>query len=131
MLFEGTPDYPEPDRLWRLVERHRVTVLGIAPTAVRALMGRATTGYDAHDLLVAARARLDRRDVEPGPWRWYFEEVGGGRCPIINYSGGTETSGGIVGCVTPSRPIEPCGFNWRRCRAWTPTWSTTPATGAR
>jgi acetyl-CoA synthetase len=46
----------------------------------------------------------------PGPWRWYFEEVGEGRCPVINYSGGTETSGGIVGCVT-LRPNVPCGFN--------------------
>jgi acetyl-CoA synthetase len=46
----------------------------------------------------------------PGPWRWYFDEVGGGRCPIINYSGGTETGGGIVGCVT-LRPLKPCAFN--------------------
>jgi acetyl-CoA synthetase len=46
----------------------------------------------------------------PEPWRWYFEEVGGGRCPIINYSGGTETGGGIVTCVSV-KPIKPCAFN--------------------
>jgi acetyl-CoA synthetase len=46
----------------------------------------------------------------PEPWRWYFEIVGGGRCPIINYSGGTEIAGGIVGCFT-IRPIKPCSFS--------------------
>jgi acetyl-CoA synthetase len=110
LLFEGTPDYPNPDRLWQLVEDHRVSVLGIAPTAVRALMGK---GHD----WVRGRDRSSLRILgstgetwNPGPWRWYFDEIGEGRCPIINYSGGTETGGGIVGCTTV-RPIVPCGFN--------------------
>ena len=110
MLFEGTPDYPDPDRLWRLVEDHRITILGIAPTAVRALMGKGPDWVRQRDRSSLRILGSTGETWNPGPWRWYFEEVGEGRCPIINYSGGTETSGGIVGCVT-LRPIVPCGFN--------------------
>jgi acetyl-CoA synthetase len=110
LLFEGTPDYPEPDRLWRLVEDHRVTILGVAPTAIRALMSQGEAwprGRDRSSLRILGSTG---ETWNPGPWRWYFDEVGEGRCPIINYSGGTETGGGIVGSVT-LRPIVPCGFN--------------------
>jgi acetyl-CoA synthetase len=110
MLFEGTPDYPDPDRLWRLVEDHRITILGVAPTAVRALMGKGTDWVRQRDRSSLRILGSTGETWNPGPWRWYFEEAGEGRCPIINYSGGTETSGGIVGCVT-LRPIVPCGFN--------------------
>jgi acetyl-CoA synthetase len=110
MLFEGTPDHPQPDRLWRLVEDHRVTVLGVAPTAIRALMGKGVDWVRARDRSSLRILGSTGETWNPGPWRWYFAEVGEGRCPVINYSGGTETSGGIVGCVT-LRPIVPCGFN--------------------
>ncbi len=110
MLFEGTPDYPHPDRLWRLVEDHRVTVLGVAPTAIRALMGKGTEWVRDRDRSSLRILGSTGETWNPGPWRWYFDEIGDGRCPVINYSGGTETSGGIVGCVT-LRPIVPCGFN--------------------
>ncbi len=110
MLFEGTPEYPNPDRLWRLVEDHRVTVLGVAPTAIRALMGKGPDWVRARDRSSLRILGSTGETWNPGPWRWYFAEVGEGRCPVINYSGGTETSGGIVGCVT-LRPIAPCGFN--------------------
>jgi acetyl-CoA synthetase len=110
VIFEGTPDYPEPDRLWRLVEDHRVTVLGVAPTAIRALMGKGTDWVRARDRSSLRILGSTGETWNPGPWRWYFEEVGEGRCPVINYSGGTETGGGIVGCVT-LRPIVPCAFN--------------------
>ena len=110
MLFEGTPDYPHPDRLWQLVEDHRVTILGVAPTAVRALMGKGTDWVRKRDRSSLRILGSTGETWNPGPWRWYFEEVGEGRCPVINYSGGTETSGGIVGCVT-LRPNVPCGFN--------------------
>lgn len=110
MIFEGTPDHPQPDRLWRLVEDHRVTVLGMAPTAIRALMGKGVEWVRARDCSSLRILGSTGETWNPGPWRWYFDEVGEGRCPIVNYSGGTETSGGIVGCTT-LRPIVPCGFN--------------------
>ncbi|MFN8592164.1 MAG: AMP-binding protein [Thermomicrobiales bacterium] len=110
MLFEGTPDYPDPGRLWRLAEDHRITVLGVAPTAIRALMGKGAEWVRARDRSSLRILGGTGETWNPAPWRWYFDEVGEGRCPIINYSGGTETSGGIVGSVT-LRPIAPCGFN--------------------
>ena len=109
LLFEGTPDFPEPDRLWRLVEDHGVTVLGVAPTAIRALMPRGEEWARGRDLTSLRILGSTGETWNPGPWRWYFDKIGGGRCPVINYSGGTETGGGIVGCVT-IKPQKVCAF---------------------
>jgi acetyl-CoA synthetase len=108
-IYEGTPDYPSPDRLWAFAERHGVTVMGIAPTVIRSLMTHGDELVKRHDL---SKLRILGASGEPwnsAPWHWAFEVVGGGRCPIINYSGGTEVSGGIVGCTTIT-PIKPCSF---------------------
>jgi acetyl-CoA synthetase len=110
LIYEGTPDYPEPDRLWALVERHRVSVLGISPTVIRALMGRGPEWVRKHDLSSLRVLGATGEPFNPDPWRWYFEQVGGGRCPIINYSGGTEVSGGLVACTT-LHPQKPCAFS--------------------
>jgi acetyl-CoA synthetase len=109
-IYDGTPDYPAPDRLWEFTERHGVTVTGVAPTVVRALMSHGDEYVRKHDL---SRLRVIGASGEPwnsAPWHWAFEVIGGGRCPIINYSGGTEISGGIVGCTTIT-PIKPCSFS--------------------
>ncbi len=110
VLLEGTPDYPGPDRLWRMVERHHITTLGLAPTAVRALMPHGSDIVDQHDLGSLRALGSTGETWNPDPWWWFFEHVGGGRCPIINYSGGTETSGGIVSGFTIT-PIKPCSFS--------------------
>lgn len=110
LIYDGTPDYPGPDRLWDLAERHRVTIMGVSPTAIRSLMSHGTEPVTRHDL---SSLRIIGSTGEPwnvAPWKWCFEHVGGGRCPIINYSGGTEISGGIVGCTTIT-PIKPCSFS--------------------
>jgi acetyl-CoA synthetase len=110
VLFEGTPDYPKPDRLWQICARHRVTHLGISPTAVRALMPYGESWIAPHDL---SRLRIIGSTGEPWnpePYRWLFDNVGRGHVPIINYTGGTEISGGILACF-PICPIKPCAFN--------------------
>jgi len=107
--YEGSPDYPAPDRVWELVERHGVTVLGISPTAIRALMPLGTEWVAKHDLSSLRVLGGTGEPWNPEPWLWYFEHVGGGRCPIVNYSGGTEIAGGIVGCNT-IRPLKVCSF---------------------
>lgn len=110
VLLEGTPDYPGPDRLWKMVERHQVTTLGLAPTAIRALMPHGEAIVDATDRSSLRALGSTGETWNPDPWWWYHEVVGEGRCPIINYSGGTETSGGIVSGFTIT-PIKPCGFS--------------------
>jgi acetyl-CoA synthetase len=109
VLFEGTPDYPKPDRLWEVCERHRVTHLGISPTAVRALMPYGADWIAKHDLSALRIIGSTGEPWNPEPYRWLFEHAGGRRVPIINYTGGTEISGGILGCF-PIAPIKPCSF---------------------
>lgn len=103
VIFEGAPDYPQPDRLWDVVERHGVTIFGISPTAIRLLMKSDESWVKKHDL---SKLRILGSTGEPWDsqsYRWFFDKVGGGRCPIINISGGTE----IVGCLLAPLPITP------------------------
>ncbi|HEX2349735.1 MAG TPA: acetate--CoA ligase [Ktedonobacterales bacterium] len=109
-IYEGAVDYPDVDRLWAFAERHKVTVMGIAPTVVRTLMTAGDAPVRRHDLSALRILGSSGEPWNSGPWHWLFDVVGGGRCPIINYSGGTEVSGGIVGCVT-IQPIKPCSFS--------------------
>jgi len=109
VVFEGVPDYPKADRLWSLVERHRITVMGLSPTAVRAIMPHGVELPGAHDLSSLRIIGSTGEPWNPEPYRWLFDTIGHGRLPIINYSGGTEISGGIIGCF-PIAPIKPCAF---------------------
>jgi len=110
LLFDGAPNYPDVDRVWELVERHGVTCLGVAPTFARAIMPHGDEPVKRHDLSSLRIIGSTGEAWNPDPWTWFFETVGGGRVPIINYSGGTEISGGIVlGNVL--RPLKPCAFS--------------------
>lgn len=109
-IYDGAPDYPGPDRLWALVERHRLTALGISPTLVRALLTHGEAPVKAHDL---SSLRIFASTGEPwnlDPWLWLFNVVGEGRRPIINYSGGTEIGGGIL-MGNPLLPLKPMAFS--------------------
>ena len=110
VLYDGTPDHPDPSRMWSLVERHRVTHLGISPTAIRGLMRAGEAPVLAKDRSSLFVLGSTGEPWNPDPWWWYFRNVGEERCPIINYSGGTEISGGIVGCTTWT-PIAPGSFS--------------------
>lgn len=109
LLYEGAPDWPHAGRLWELVERHRVTVLGLAPTAVRALMRHGEAPLAGRDLGSLRVLGSTGEPWTPEAYHWYFRQVGRGRCPIINYSGGTEVSGGIV-AGTVLHPSKACAF---------------------
>ncbi len=110
VLYDGTPDFPDASRLWSMVERHHVTHLGVSPTAIRALMKSGEAPVQKHDRSSLFVLGSTGEPWNPDPWWWYFREAGGSRCPIINYSGGTEISGGIVGCTTWT-PIQPASFS--------------------
>jgi acetyl-CoA synthetase len=109
VLYEGTPDTPGPDRLWRMVAEHRVTMLGVSPTLIRALMGAGPELPGRHDLSSLRVLGGTGEPWNPEPFLWYFQQVGGGRIPVVNYTGGTEISGGIL-CGNVIRPLRPCSF---------------------
>src|SRR5687768_1022639 len=109
VMFEGVQDFPKPDRLWSIVERHKITVMGMSPTAVRALMPHGPEHVHAHDLSSLRILGSTGEPWNPEPYRWLFENAGKARLPITNYTGGTEISGGILGCF-PVAPIKPCSF---------------------
>lgn len=109
VLYDGAPDHPGPDRLWALCARHRIDVLGISPSLIRGLEPYGAALPAAHDLTSLRILASTGEPWNPAPWWWLFESVGGGRLPIINYSGGTEISGGIL-MGTPVHPMKPCAF---------------------
>jgi len=109
LLYDGAPDHPAPDRLWSFVERHRVNVLGVSPTLIRALMAHGDGPVRAHD---CSSLRVLASTGEPwneGPWRWYFDTVGGGRCPVVNISGGTEVGACFLSPHVVA-PMSPCSL---------------------
>jgi len=107
VIFEGAPDWPQPDRLWDMVERHKVSILGISPTAIRLLKKSDDSFVEKHNFssLRILGSTGEAWDLES--YMWFFEKIGGKRCPIMNISGGTE----IVGCHLAPLPIcelKPC-----------------------
>ena len=109
VLYEGTPDYPAADRLWRMVADHQVTVLGVSPTLVRGLMIHGDEVPAHHDLTSLRILGGTGEPWNPDPFHWFFKNVGGGRIPVINYTGGTEISGGIL-CGNVITHLRPCSF---------------------
>ncbi|MEW5830084.1 MAG: AMP-binding protein [Chloroflexota bacterium] len=109
-LFDGAPDYPSPERIWEMTARHGITHLGLSPTFVRAIIPHGHEIATKHDLSSLRFFASTGEPWNPEPWLWLFEKVGGGQRPIINYSGGTEISGGIV-MGNPILPLKPCAFS--------------------
>jgi len=103
LLYDGAPDHPGPDRLWAFVAGQRATHCGVSPTLVRALMAHGDEGPAAHDLTGLRILASTGEPWNEGPWRWYSTHVGGGRCPVINISGGTE----VGACFLSPHPVEP------------------------
>ncbi len=110
LIYDGAPDYPGPDRLWELVEQYKISILGVSPTLIRALIPYGEAPLRKHDLTSLRLFASTGETWNPDPWMWLFEKAGDGRLPIVNYSGGTEISGGIV-MGNPIMPIKPCSFS--------------------
>jgi acetyl-CoA synthetase len=106
-MYEGAPDYPDPDRFWEMIDRHSLSVFGISPTAIRALRKRGDEWLEGHDLSSLRLLGSTGEPWDPESWMWFYEHVGGGDTPIINISGGTE----ICGCFLlplPGMSLKPC-----------------------
>jgi acetyl-CoA synthetase len=110
LFYDGAPDYPDFERLWSLVEKHRVTHLGLTPTLIRTLIPHGTGHLKKHNLSSLRMIGSTGSPWDPESWTWTFEHVLGREKPIINYSGGTEISGGIL-CGNFFKPLKPCAFS--------------------
>jgi len=110
VIYDGALDYPKPDRLWSLAERHKVNALGVSPSLIRALIPHGEEYVRSHQLESIRCFASTGEPWNPDPWLWLFNAVGQGKRPIINYSGGTEISGGIV-MGNPLTPLKPMAFS--------------------
>ena len=110
VLAEGVPDFPQPGRLWQLVQDYRISFLGVAPTMVRGFMQQVpevVTQYDFSSLRITAATG---EPWTPDAWNWFCAHVGKDSVPLLNYSGGTEIGGGIVAGTVLHKNLKPCAF---------------------
>ena len=96
VIYEGTPDFPEKDRLWQIVERYKVTILYTAPTAIRTFMKWGTQLPAAHDLTSLRLLGSVGEPINPEAWMWYREWIGGNRAPVVDTWWQTETGGIMI-----------------------------------
>ena len=113
-LYEGAPAFPEKDRFWDIIERHRISIFYTAPTALRTFMAWGETPILKHDLSSLRLLGTVGEPINPAAWVWYHEVIGGGRCPIVDTWWQTETGGmliaplpGVQACIpgTATRPL--------------------------
>ncbi len=107
LMYEGAPNYPEPDRFWRIVEKYRVSILYTAPTAIRAFMKWGVEWPKKHDLSSLRLLGSVGEPINPEAWMWYHEVIGGKRCPIVDTWWQTETGSILITPlpgVTPTKP---------------------------
>ncbi len=109
LFYDGAPDFPDVDRVWKLCAQHRVTHLGLSPVLVRALAPHGPEPVQRHDLSALRAVGSTGSPWDPDSWRWVFENVLGGTKPILNYTGGTEISGGIL-AGNFFKPLKPAAF---------------------
>ncbi len=106
VMFEGTPTYPKPDRLWGIIEKYKVTSFYTAPTAIRALMRLGDTWPESHNLSSLRILGSVGEPINEKAWQWYYSIIGKGQCPIVDTWWQTET-GGIAISPLPVFPMKP------------------------
>jgi acetyl-CoA synthetase len=107
LMYEGAPNYPEPDRFWRIVEKYGVTILYTAPTAIRAFMKWGVEWPKKHDLSSLRLLGTVGEPINPEAWIWYNENIGGKRCPIVDTWWQTETGGILITPLPGATPTKP------------------------
>jgi acetyl-CoA synthetase len=106
-MYEGAPNYPEPDRFWRIVAKYGVTILYTAPTAIRAFMKWGRQWPDKHDLSSLRLLGTVGEPINPEAWMWYREVIGHKRCPIVDTWWQTETGGIMISPLPGATPTKP------------------------
>jgi acetyl-CoA synthetase len=111
VVFEGVPTYPDAARFWRMIEAHKVSIFYTAPTAIRALIKAAETQTEVHprqfDLSSLRLLGTVGEPINPAAWTWYHQEIGGGRCPIVDTFWQTETGGHMITPLPGAHDLTP------------------------
>ena len=107
LMYEGAPNWPEPDRFWRIVEQYGVTILYTAPTAIRAFMKWGVEWPGKHDLSSLRLLGTVGEPINPEAWMWYHEVIGGSKCPIVDTWWQTETGGIMITPLPGATPTKP------------------------
>ena len=106
-MYEGAPNWPEPDRFWRIIAKYGVTILYTAPTAIRAFMKWGVDWPKKHDLRSLRLLGTVGEPINPEAWMWYHEVIGGKRCPIVDTWWQTETGGIMITPLPGAIPTKP------------------------
>jgi acetyl-CoA synthetase len=107
LLYEGAPNWPEPDRFWRLIDRHQVSIFYTAPTAIRSFMKWGESWPRRNDLSSLRLLGTVGEPINPEAWIWYHDVIGGGRCPIVDTWWQTETGAIMVSPVPGATIAKP------------------------
>jgi acetyl-CoA synthetase len=107
LMYEGAPNFPEPDRFWRIIEHYGVTILYTAPTAIRAFMKWGVEWPQKHNLKSLRLLGSVGEPINPEAWIWYHETIGGKRCPIVDTWWQTETGGIMISPLPGATPTKP------------------------
>jgi len=110
IMGEGAPNYPDPGRIWRLIDEYKVSWLGFAPTIARIFMNQATDHVSQYDFSSLKVVLTTGEPWNPDAWLWFFDKICNKKVPILNLTGGTEIGCGIL-ATTVLRPLKPCCFN--------------------
>jgi len=96
VMYEGAPDFPQPDRFWRLIEKYRVNIFYTSPTAIRAFVRQGDQWPNAHDLSSLRLLGSVGEPINPAAWEWYYKTIGKERCPIVDTWWQTETGAILI-----------------------------------
>jgi acetyl-CoA synthetase len=107
LMYEGAPNFPKPDRLWDIIERHRVTVFYTAPTAIRSFVRQGDDWPNQHDMTCLRLLGTVGEPINPEAWMWYHTVIGGQRCPIVDTWWQTETGAIMITPLPGATPTKP------------------------
>ena len=107
VMYEGAPDFPEPDRFWRIIEKYRVNILYTSPTAIRAFVRHGEHWPERHDLSSLRLLGSVGEPINPSAWEWYYKIIGKQRCPIVDTWWQTETGSIMISPLPGATPAKP------------------------
>ena len=111
VMFEGVPSYPDYSRFWKIVEKYKVNQFYTAPTAIRAIAAQGDQWVEGIDLSSLRILGTVGEPINPEAWMWYYNKIGGGRCPIVDTYWQTETGGFLITPIPGAMKIKPGSAN--------------------